>query len=133
LLPITLLVAYSFVTHLLGTHLWGCFIAGMPLACLTPPHHAHDVWAKQTKRMASWMIRIFFSCTVAFSISIAKLLSSAAFWKGSILGVFACILKKVCCASFMGPARWAIGWAMIGRTEFAYLIAQMALSGKMLD
>jgi len=133
LLQITLLVVYSFITHLLGTHLWGCFIAGMSFACLTPPHHAHDVWAKQTKRMTSWMIRIFFSCTVAFSIPIAKLLSLAAFWKGSILGVFACILTKVCCAPFMGSARWVIGWAMVGRAEFAYLIAQMALSGKMLD
>lgn len=133
LLQIVLLVAYSFITHLLGTHLWGCFIAGMSFACLTPPHHAHHVWVKQTKRMTSWMIRIFFSCTVAFSIPVVKLLSISAFWKGSIMGIVACILTKVCCAPFMGSARWVIGWAMVGRAEFAYLIAQMALAGNMLD
>jgi len=133
LLQIIFLVAYSLVTHLLGTHLWGCFIAGMSFACLNPPHHAHHVWVKQTKRMTTWMIRIFFACTVAFSIPVAKLLSISAFWKGSIMGVFACILTKVCCAPFMGPARWVIGWAMVGRAEFAYLIAQMALSSNMLD
>jgi len=88
---------------------------------------------KQTKRMTTWMIRIFFSCTVAFSIPVMKLLSISAFWKGSILGIVACVLTKVCCAPFMGPPRWVIGWAMVGRAEFAYLIAQMALAGNMLD
>mmetsp|Transcript_37274 Transcript_37274/g.114880 ORF Transcript_37274/g.114880 Transcript_37274/m.114880 type:complete len:433 (+) Transcript_37274:2-1300(+) len=133
LLQIVMLVVYSLITHLLGTHLWGCFIAGMSFACLNPPHHAHHVWVKQTKRMTTWMIRIFFACTVAFSIPVLQLLSFSAFWKGSILGIFACILTKVCCGFFMGPARWVIGWAMVGRAEFAYLIAQMALAGNMLD
>jgi len=133
LLQIIMLVVYSLITHLLGTHLWGCFIAGMSFACLSPPHHAHHVWVKQTKRMTTWMIRIFFACTVAFSIPVMKLLSFSAFWKGSIMGVIACIATKVCCAPFMGDARWVIGWAMVGRAEFAYLIAQMALSGNMLD
>jgi len=127
------LIVYSCITHLLGTHLWGCFIAGMSFACLSPPHHATHVWVAQTKRLTNWMIRIFFSCTVAFSIPVDNLLSFTAFWKGSIMGIFACILAKVVCAPFMGKARWVIGWAMVGRAEFAYLIAQMALAGNMLD
>ena len=128
-----LLLAYASVTHFLGTHLWGCFIAGMSFACLTPPHHAHHVWVRQTKRMTTWMIRIFFACTVAFSIPITQLLSLDAFWKGSIMGIFACILTKVVCAFFMGGEKWVIGWAMVGRAEFAYLIAQMAAASEMLD
>ena len=32
-----------------------------------------------------------------------------------------------------GQAVLGIGWATVGRAEFAYLIAQMALSGNMLD
>merc|ERR1711948_52920 len=44
-----------------------------------------------------------------------------------------CILTKVCCALFMGQARWVIGWAMVGRAEFAYFIAIMAKSLKMVD
>merc|ERR1719247_1838407 len=71
-----------------GTHLWGCFMAGM---CLAKLHSAHHVWVKQTKRMTSWMIRIFFSCTVAFAIPVEELLSIKAFAFGSIMGVFACI------------------------------------------
>ena len=128
-----LLIVYAVITHFLGTHLWGCFVAGMSFATLDPPHHAHHVWVRQTKRMTSWMIRIFFACTVAFSIPISQLLSVEALWKGSIMGVVACILTKVLCAPFMGEARWVIGWAMVGRAEFAYLIAQMAAASNMLD
>eukprot|EP00913_Durusdinium_trenchii_P028711 g26926.t1 len=123
-----LLFVYATITHFLGTHLWGCFIAGMSFACLEPPHHAHHVWVKQTKRLTSWMIRIFFTGTVAFSIPLQQL-----FRAGSIMGIVACIGTKVICAPFMGKARWVIGWAMVGRAEFAYLIAQMALSSGMMD
>ena len=132
LLMIVLLLTYATITYFLGTHLWGCFIAGMSFACLAPPHHAHHVWVKQTKRVTSWMIRIFFACTVAFAIPVSKLLSIDAFWKGAIMGFGPCILTKVCCAPFMGDAKWVIGWAMVGRAEFAYLIAQMAAAAGML-
>jgi len=113
-----------------GTHLWGCFMAGM---CLAKVHSAHHVWVKQTKRMTSWMIRIFFACTVAFSIPLMELLSIDAFWKGSIMGIVACIATKVFCAFFAGNMKWIIGWAMVGRAEFAYLIAQLAASSNMMS
>lgn len=131
-----LLVVYATITHFLGTHLWGCFIAGMSFACMDKPGHeghTHHVWVRQTKRYTSWMIRIFFSCTVAFSIPVAKLISFEAFWKGSIMGIFACVATKVVCAPIMGKAKFVIGWAMVGRAEFAYLIAQMAAAGNMID
>jgi Kef-type K+ transport system membrane component KefB len=131
-----LLVLYGTITHFLGTHLWGCFIAGMSFACIDiegQEGHAHHVWVRQTKRNTSWMIRIFFACTVAFSIPISKLLSFDAFWKGSLMGIGPCILTKVISGPFMGPPRWVIGWAMVGRAEFAYLIAQMAAAANMID
>merc|ERR1719422_129762 len=79
------------------------------------------------------MIRIFFSATVAFSIPVSKLFSFEAFWKGSLMGIGPCVLTRVLCAPCMGKARFVIGWAMVGRAEFAYLIAQMAAAGNMID
>merc|ERR1712066_609210 len=35
------LIAYATITDLCGTHLWGCFIAGMSFST---QHHAHHVW-----------------------------------------------------------------------------------------
>merc|ERR1719414_1097385 len=133
LIMMVVLVAYATFTHFLGTHLWGCFMAGMSFACLGNGHHAHHVWVKQTKRATSWMIRIFFAATVAFSIPILSLISIEAFLKGSVMGIGPCILTKVLCAPFMGAPRWVIGWAMVGRAEFAYLIAQMAAAANMID
>jgi Kef-type K+ transport system membrane component KefB len=131
---LALLTSYAVITFFCGTHLWGCFIAGMSFACLGHDvFDAHHTWEKQTKRITSWMLRIFFSCTVAFSIPVSELMSFDAFWKGSIMGIGPCIATKVFCAFFMGRSRWVIGWAMVGRAEFAYLIAQMGLAGGMMD
>mmetsp|Transcript_3012 Transcript_3012/g.7713 ORF Transcript_3012/g.7713 Transcript_3012/m.7713 type:complete len:532 (+) Transcript_3012:70-1665(+) len=127
---VLVLIVYAQITHLCGTHLWGCFVAGMSFATWKEAHH---IWVRQTKRLTCWMIRIFFSATVAFSIPVSKLLSIEAFLKGSLMGIGPCILTKVLCAPFMGPAKFVIGWAMVGRAEFAYLIAQMAAAAGMLD
>lgn len=136
LIMMVILILYGTITHFLGTHLWGCFIAGMSFACMDQEGHkghTHHVWVRQTKRYTSWMIRIFFSCTVAFSIPINELLSVESFLKGSLMGIGPCVLTKVLCAPCMGNARFVIGWAMVGRAEFAYLIAQMAAAGNMID
>mmetsp|Transcript_37267 Transcript_37267/g.68180 ORF Transcript_37267/g.68180 Transcript_37267/m.68180 type:complete len:611 (-) Transcript_37267:246-2078(-) len=124
------LLAYAVVTWALGTHLWGCFVAGMSFAMVDKAHH---VWVNQLKRITYWMLRIFFSCTVAFAIPFEELLSLEALWKGSVLGILACISTKVLCAFFMGETRWVIGWAMVGRAEFAYLIAEMAKSAGIME
>jgi Kef-type K+ transport system membrane component KefB len=124
-----ILLVFGTVFFYTGTHLWGCFMAGM---CLAKLHSAHEVWVKQTKRVTVWMIRIFFSCTVAFSIPVSELVSIEAFWKGALMGIGPCILTKVSCAFFMGPQSCVIGWAMVGRAEFAYLIAQMAAASNMM-
>merc|ERR1719215_1173929 len=130
LIMVAVLMAYAQITHLCGTHLWGCFIAGMSFATQQEAHH---VWARQVKRVTCWFIRIFFAATLAWAIPVEQLFSLDAFWKGSIMGIGPCILTKVLCAPFMGNARWVIGWAMVGRAEFAYFIAIMAKSLKMLD
>lgn len=124
------LLAYAQITHLCGTHLWGCFIAGMSFATL---HHAHHVWVRQVKRITCWMLRIFFSATLAWSIPVSDLFSIEAFWKGTIMGIGPCILTKVLCAPFMGKPKFVIGWAMVGRAEFAYFIAILAKSTNMME
>jgi len=110
----------------LGTHLWGAFVAGMSFAGV---HKCHHIWSQQTKRITAWMLRIFFSCTVSFAIPVKTLFTLKAFGYGSIMGIVACILTKVVSGVCMGKARFVIGWAMVGRAEFAYLIAEMARSG----
>jgi len=124
------LAAYAQITHMCGTHLWGCFIAGMSFST---DRNAHHVWSRQVKRLTYWFLRLFFACTLAWAIPIEELFSFDAFWKGTLMGIGPCVLTKVCCAPFMGSARWVIGWAMVGRAEFAYFIAINAKSLKMME
>jgi hypothetical protein len=123
------LLLYGEITHRCGTHLWGCFIAGM---CFSTNKHSHHVWVRQVKRYTSWFLRIFFSCTLAWSIPVDKLFSLDALWKGSLMGIGPCIATKVLCGPFMGSSRWVIGWAMVGRAEFAYFIAIQAKAVNMI-
>merc|ERR1711939_808632 len=95
--------------------------------------HAHHIWVKQVKRNTVWFLRTFFACTLAWSIPVDALFSLDAFLKGTLMGIGPCILTKVCCGPFMGDAKWVIGWAMVGRAEFAYFIAIMANSQKLMS
>ncbi|CAD7968608.1 unnamed protein product [Amoebophrya sp. A25] len=123
-----LLLFYAWLTNLFGSHLWGCFLAGMSFSSV--PDSA-VLWSNQTKRLNAWMMRIFFSCTVGFAIPVKTLLDGTNFGLGMILGVFACIGPKLVCALF-DKDRWVIGWAMVGRAEFAYLIAEMGKSQRLI-
>jgi len=123
------LVLYGEITHRCGTHLWGCFIAGM---CFSTNKHSHHVWVRQVKRYTCWFLRIFFACTLAWTIPVDKLFKIEAFAKGTLMGIGPCIATKVLCGPFMGSARWVIGWAMVGRAEFAYFIAIQAKAVNMI-
>jgi Kef-type K+ transport system membrane component KefB len=129
-LMFTVLVAYAVITHYCGTHLWGCFIAGMSFSSFP---HAHHVWSRQVKRVTVWLLRIFFACTLAWSIPVDSLFTWDALGKGTLMGLGPCILAKVLSGPFMGKTKWVIGWAMVGRAEFAYFIAIMANSLKMMN
>jgi len=123
-------LAYATAFHFLGSHLWGCFIGGLSFTAVPRSHH---IWVGQTKLFTTWMLRVFFACTVGFAMPVKKLLTLDSFLKGMLIGAIPCLGAKVFCAPFMGDARWVIGWGMCGRAEFAYLIAQMALSTMLMS
>jgi hypothetical protein len=73
------------------------------------------------------MVRLFFACTVAFSVPINLFFSWAVLGKGLLLGLGPCIIAKVISAAFLGHQCVVGGCAMVGRGELAYLIAQLGL------
>jgi len=120
-----LLLFYGYLSADIGSHLLGAFIAGVSF-CWMEDHAGLILWHSQMKRIEFWLIRLFFGATVAFSIPIDKMLSVDAFWRGLILGLGPCIATKIGSGVFTGPERWVVGFAMVGRGEFAYLVAQTA-------
>lgn len=131
LLMIVFLLFYAWLTDLMkGSHLWGCFVAGMTFSGV---HSSVAVWSRQTKRVNGWLMKIFFAGTVGFSIPVNQLLDIENFAYGMVMGCLACLAPKVFCACWIGEERWVVGWAMCGRAEFAFLIAAMGKTGGLLS
>merc|ERR1719379_2169772 len=88
-------LAYATTFHFLGSHLQGCFIGGMSFTAVP---HSHHIWVGQTKPFTTWMLRVFFACTVGFAIPVDKLLRIDSFLKGMVIGAIPCLGAKVFCA-----------------------------------
>lgn len=117
------LVVCSQLGSLIGSHLLGAFVGGMTF---TKVSRSHTVWRRQMKRIAQWLVRLFFSATVAFSIPVSTMLSWEAFYKGLIVALVCGILSKLASGLFIGPDRWVVGSAMLPRGEFAFLVAEQS-------
>ena len=90
------------------------------------------VWRRQLKRIVSWLIRFFFACSVAFTIPVAQLFSVKAFWQGCLFALLPTVLGKLLAGLCAWKYKWVVGVAMVGRGEFAYLVAQQAKANNLL-
>ena len=95
-------VFFSWIGDVIGSSLLGGFVAGMLFASVP---RSHLVWDQQFKRINRWLLRIFFSSTVAFSINISDLFTLEAFWKGAVVAAVPCLLSKIMAGIFTGPGR----------------------------
>lgn len=125
---ITTLVAYGFIGDAIGSHLLGAFVAGMSFTYVP---RSMLVWRRQVKRILYWLVRLFFAATVAFAIPVEVMLSWSSLWQGAVLGALACVGAKLLSGVAAGGDTYVIGWAMVGRGEFAYLVAQVATQTKL--
>ena len=117
------LVAFAYVGYLIGSHLLGVFVAGI-LFCRVP--RSMMVWKRQVKRIVHWLMRFFFGATVAFSIPLETLLDGKLFAQGVVIAIIPTVVAKLTSGLALGKNRWVVGWAMVGRGEFAYLVADTA-------
>lgn len=129
-LMVLLLMCYAWIASFIGSHLLGAFIAGMSF-CEVP--RSMYIWRSQMKRISNWLVRLFFAATVAFSIPVQQMFSVDAFIKGLILALIPTTAGKLLSGIFMGKWKWVIGCAMVGRGEFAYLVAESILQEGMIS
>ncbi|CAM9257218.1 unnamed protein product [Choristocarpus tenellus] len=135
-LSLSTLMAY--LSALVGSSdLLGCFLGGVAFSRVPGVQTA---WARQLKRFSLWGVRLFFSATVAFSIpslvDSGGLLQLESVWRGLVLTV-AAVGGKMMVGLFaipLTPLGFAtLGWAMNGRGEFSFLIAQEASEEGILE
>ena len=92
------------------------------------------VWHHQMSHFNEWLIRLFFCASVAFSVPVGKMFSAegaSLLWKGLLIALVPCVLAKVFSGvvlhfTSLRESKWTVGWAMVGRAEFAFLVAKVA-------
>ncbi len=105
-----------------SSHLLGAFLGGL---CFCSLASMQRVWHAQVEKILSWLVRVFFACTIGFEVPIRDL------WTGPVLartGVFLLAgFGKVGTGLFAKPFRASeaakIGFAMSAWGEFAFIVA----------
>eukprot|EP01062_Namystynia_karyoxenos_P032979 TRINITY_DN24281_c3_g1_i1.p1 TRINITY_DN24281_c3_g1~~TRINITY_DN24281_c3_g1_i1.p1 ORF type:complete len:487 (+),score=145.82 TRINITY_DN24281_c3_g1_i1:66-1463(+) len=124
--------ALAFAAALAGSSdLLGTFAGVLPFAAFP---EVVEAWQRSTKPLVQWGSRLFFAATVGFGCpklrtGSGNLLNLAALGKGAALGVVA-VVGKFAVAPFSSPLTFhgasEFGWAMQGRGEFSFLLADEA-------
>lgn len=129
LIIFAMIFLFGYIGHLVGSHLLGAFLAGLSFSRVTRSLH---LWNKYIKDINSWLLRLFFAATVAFAIPINILFDVESFWKGLIIGLV-CVASKLLASLHIGKNRLLVGWALVSRGEFSYLIIDYALTSGMIS
>ena len=112
-----------------SSELLGAFLAGL---CFCSDHVVHETWDRQVKRVAHWLMRFFFACTIGFSIPIAAVARADVFVKALLL--CSTIVGKLAMGFFAQPLDadhfWilALAWGEWG--EMSFFIAAAAFRKK---
>ena len=105
-----------------SSHLLGAFLGGLCFCSLSSMQH---IWHTQVEKILSWLIRIFFACTIGFEVPIRDLWSAPVLARAAVFMLAA--LGKVATGGFARPfnAHEAakIGFAMSAWGEFAFIVA----------
>ncbi len=100
--------------------LMGAFLAGLSFCTIRSIEH---VWKVQVKRLQTWLIRIFFACTIGFDVPVklykkrAVIRHAAVFWAATFGKLFAGFFAVPLAA----PQVATLGLAMASLGEFSFI------------
>jgi len=119
--------------HYAGTsYLLGAFVSGL---CLCTDHEAHKVWHSTCQRVMTWLMRLFFACTIGFEVPIRDV------WEAEIIShtwiFFSCLIGKIATGIFAPNfdllEGLKLGFAMSAWGEFAFILATTSKSEGILN
>eukprot|EP00929_Paragymnodinium_shiwhaense_P100377 TRINITY_DN6264_c0_g1_i1.p1 TRINITY_DN6264_c0_g1~~TRINITY_DN6264_c0_g1_i1.p1 ORF type:complete len:691 (+),score=113.56 TRINITY_DN6264_c0_g1_i1:102-2075(+) len=126
-------VVFMPLCHYTGSsELLGAFLAGF---CFCTDHHVHNTWRRQVKRLAAFLMRFFFACTIGFTIPVHDFLDPDV-WKNAAI-LFTCILGKIGMGVFATPRDrhhfWMLAFSWGAWGEFSFILALSALDAELLS
>lgn len=111
--------------------LLGCFCGALSFSAYP---EVVEAWSGYSKQFVAWGTRLFFAATVGFGVpkvspGTGNLLDPISFGKGCVLCIV-CVVGKALLGVMAVPLTFGdanrFGWAMQGRGEFSFLIADQA-------
>ena len=88
----------------------------------TNPRTQCRAWERHLPPLTAWTSRLFFA-SIGFAVPVAELFSVPALAFGSLLAAIA-VGSKVVTGAWEWQHRWAVGWAMVGRGELGFVMAE---------
>lgn len=114
-----------------SSELLGAFLAGF---CFCSDAHVHHSWHRQVKRVAAFLMRFFFACSIGFTIPIEDFADWGIIRDAGLL--FVCIIGKVGMGFFATPFDQdhilTLGFAWGAWGEFSFILALKALRGNVI-
>lgn len=125
-------VVYMPACKLTGSSaLLGAFLAGF---CFCTDEHVHHTWKRQVKRVATFLMRYFFACSIGFTVPVEDFGNLEVWKRASIL--LLCVFGKICMGFFAMPLTLneflILGFAWGSWGEFSFILALRALRGNLL-
>jgi Kef-type K+ transport system membrane component KefB len=115
------LIAVAFYAR--TTFLLGAFMAGVAFASVP---ETLEAWDDHMPPLTAWSSRVFFA-TIGFEVPVKALVQADSLAFGALLTAIA-MATKVCTGVFDWENKWMIGWAMVGRGELGFVMAEQAYS-----
>eukprot|EP00947_MAST-08B_sp_MAST-8B-sp1_P002591 g2591.t1 len=110
-----------------SSELLGAFLAGF---CFCTDQHVHHTWNKQVKRVMHWTMRIFFACSIGFSVPISSFTGGEVWGRAGLflLCIFGKLIVGVLATSRTKHEILALAFAWGGWGEFSFIIAKIGLN-----
>jgi len=122
----------AFASAIYSTPLLGCFMAGVAFAKV---ERTQELWHAHISPMLRWMISIFFA-SVGFEIPGRELIRADLVVSGllfTVPSIFTKLLTGFFVRTDFPLDAFIIGWAMVGRGELGFLMAETAKMGGILE
>jgi len=110
------------------TFLLGAFMGGVSFSSISD---AVPAWEAHMPAVSFWMSKLFFA-SIGFAVPVSELFDAKALYFGLLLTAIA-VASKVLTGVFDWPNKWVIGWAMVGRGELGFVMAQEAFTTNLTD
>mmetsp|Transcript_47737 Transcript_47737/g.88835 ORF Transcript_47737/g.88835 Transcript_47737/m.88835 type:complete len:772 (-) Transcript_47737:210-2525(-) len=115
-----------------SSHLLGAFLGGLMFCTLSS---VKSVWHNKVLKILQWLIRIFFSCSIAFEVPIRDLWTAPILIRAAVflLAAFGKLATGLFASPYTHREAAKIGFAMSAWGEFAFIVATASREAGTLD